>query len=805
MRLFRLLSELKRRRVYQVAAAYAVAGFAVLEAADLVLPALSAPAWIYRGLVILVLAGFPVVVGLAWTFDVTPEGVRRDPGPGHDTGTDESAIPSDRAAPDGAAEPERSIGPRSGPPVRLPGARRLMAGTLVLGLAGVGAWLAGRRAAHPPAPDPASSLAVLPFAPAVPDSGLERLGRDLVITLSSTLAATAGIGTVEPLAVLATIPPGSGPLTLEEAGEAARSLGAERVIHGALLRSDGGIRVEVGLYETDGLRRVGNQSLTADHVGALTDSATLAALRLLWRDATSSPPSPGAISTGSVTALQAYLDGERAIAEGRWREAPEHFARAVAADSTFWFAYWRLQYALGYHGSPVDSVVRARVWEHRDQLPDRDRLLIEAWSAPAPERIRILREVTTRYPSYWPAWWHLADTYVHTGGYLGYTRSDSRTALERTLALNPRFVSAWSHLFWVASATRDVETMRRVIQELSAAHYDRVTLQEAGINTLTYYRAQLAIAESDGVPASVIEAGVSELSSYRGPAEPEGLASGLASVGFLAAQIELSREILRRGNALAPMEWAQHLALAHAWAGRGGWDSALVAADRYAASATDATGTLFPYQIAVSGAWAGALDPETARARRPTPGLARETPPAVAAETAWLDGVLASAAASGPALALARDRLVDSGGEWSGLLDRSLDAFATALAGDTVGAARQLVALEQESAAVGAHGGYGPAHPFLNGIQRLSAARWLLAAGDTVAARTLLPWHEAVFPGRLYRLQLANQVLATPALRLRRELAEAAGRPREAAAYDALFRERWDPGVAGSAEGHRAP
>lgn len=803
MRLFRLLSELKRRRVYQVAAAYAVASFAVLEGADLVLPALSAPAWIYRGLVILVLAGFPVILVLAWVFDITPEGVRRDPGPTPDGETKDTE--TDTAYTETDVNEEGSTGP-SAPPIPLPRGRWLLAGTLAVGLAGIGAWLAGRQAGPPSAPAPTASLAVLPFAPAVPDSGLERLGRELVITLSATLAGTAEFSTVEPLAILATVPPGSGPLTLQEAGELASAFGAERVVHGALLRSNGGIRVEVGLYETDGLHRVGNQSITADRVGALTDSATMATLRLLWRDAPSSPPSPGAISTGSVTALQAYLDGERAIAEGRWREAPEHFARAVAADSSFWFAYWRLQYSLGYHGSPVDSVVRARVWEHRDQLPDRDRLLIEAWNAPTPEQIRILRDATTRYPSYWPAWWHLADTYVHTGGYLGYTRGDSRTALERTLALNPRFASAWSHLFWIASATRDVETMRRIIAELSAAHYDRVTLREAGINTLTFYEAQLAIAEAAGpVPDRVIDAGVSELSAYRGPGEPEGLAAGLASTGFLTAQIELSREIVRRGNAPASMERAQQFALSHAWAGRGGWDSALVAADRYSASAADPAGTLFPYQIAVTGAWAGAVDPDAAGARRPTAGLAGETPPAIAAETAWLDGVLAFATGSAAELVRARHRLADSGGEWSGLLDRSLDAFAAALEGDTVGAARRLVALERESAEAGAHRAYGADHPFLNGIHRLSAARWLLAAGDTVAARWLLPWHEAVFPARLYRLRLANQVLATPALRLRWALAEAAGRPPEAAGYEALFRERWGPGVVEAGERNPTP
>ena len=771
MRLSRLLSELKRRRVYQVAAAYAVAGFAVLEAADLVLPALPAPAWTYRALVILVLVGFPVVVVLAWVFDITPEGVERDRGPDEDD--------------DG--EPALAT-------IRLPAARQLMVITVVAAVVGIGAWLAGRRTSSAPGLDPRAHLAVLPFAPAVPDSGLERIGRELVVTVSSALAGTGELTTVEPLAVLARVPEG-GRATLRDAREAAAALGAEHLLHGGLVRSNDGIRMEIALYETGDLRPLGTETTTASDVHALTDSAAVAALRLLWTDADAAPPSPGALATGSLDALQAYLEGERAIAAGRWREAPEHFARAVAADSGFWYAYWRLQYALRYHGSPVDSVVRARVWEHRHDLPDRDRLLIEATAAPLPESIALLEETTERFPTFWPAWWQLAERYIHDGGYLGYTLADSRTALERTLTLNPRFVSAWSHLFWIGRAVRDTATMRRVLEELSAAHYDRVTLQEAGINTLEFYRAQLAIAEGPGVPDRVIETGVTELSSYRGPQPPENLASSLTVAGFLAAQIELSRAILQRGAATPPMERAQHLARAYAWAGRGGWDSALVAIDAYAAAASDPEDLLHPYRLAVVGVWEGALPVTAARERRPGAGSSPEVEAAMRAEIAWLDGLIAAAVGDPAGLARARDALTD-GTDWAPLLDRSLAALALAVDGDTLGAARALSALELESAEQGLHADYGPDHPFLNGVHRLTAARWLMAHDDPITARRLLSWHEVVLPGRLYRLMLANQVMTAPALRIRWQLARAAGQSRQAALYERLFRERWaEPGL----------
>ena len=69
-----LLSELKRRRVFRVAAAYVVIAFAALQAVDVVAPALRLPEYTLTLFVILALIGFIAAVGLAWAFDVVPGG-----------------------------------------------------------------------------------------------------------------------------------------------------------------------------------------------------------------------------------------------------------------------------------------------------------------------------------------------------------------------------------------------------------------------------------------------------------------------------------------------------------------------------------------------------------------------------------------------------------------------------------------------------------------------------------------------------------------------------------------------------------
>ncbi len=73
----RLASELKRRRVYPVIAAYAVVAFILLQVGEITFGPLGLPNWVMVALIIVVSVGFPVVVVLAWVFDITPTGIRR--------------------------------------------------------------------------------------------------------------------------------------------------------------------------------------------------------------------------------------------------------------------------------------------------------------------------------------------------------------------------------------------------------------------------------------------------------------------------------------------------------------------------------------------------------------------------------------------------------------------------------------------------------------------------------------------------------------------------------------------------------
>lgn len=75
-RLQSFIGELKRRHVTQVAVAYGIIAFGVMQVADIFFPALKLPDWTITALAVVLIIGLPIAICLAWAFDITPAGVR---------------------------------------------------------------------------------------------------------------------------------------------------------------------------------------------------------------------------------------------------------------------------------------------------------------------------------------------------------------------------------------------------------------------------------------------------------------------------------------------------------------------------------------------------------------------------------------------------------------------------------------------------------------------------------------------------------------------------------------------------------
>jgi TolB-like protein/Flp pilus assembly protein TadD len=73
--------EVRRRKVYRVAAAYVIAAGFIIQISSAVFPAWELPNWAFRLVVVFLLIGFPISLILAWAYDLTPQGIRATPAP----------------------------------------------------------------------------------------------------------------------------------------------------------------------------------------------------------------------------------------------------------------------------------------------------------------------------------------------------------------------------------------------------------------------------------------------------------------------------------------------------------------------------------------------------------------------------------------------------------------------------------------------------------------------------------------------------------------------------------------------------
>jgi len=78
-RFISFLSELKERKVLRVAVAYFVVTWIVIQIGESTFEALNLPVWSETLLVVFVMLGFPFALLLAWAYELTPDGIVKDP------------------------------------------------------------------------------------------------------------------------------------------------------------------------------------------------------------------------------------------------------------------------------------------------------------------------------------------------------------------------------------------------------------------------------------------------------------------------------------------------------------------------------------------------------------------------------------------------------------------------------------------------------------------------------------------------------------------------------------------------------
>ena len=589
-------------------------------------------------------------------------------------------------------------------------------------------WLFRDRASPAPADAAATEpnvVAVLPFASSGADTALERLGRDLVFTLSAALDGVGDLRTADAHAILIQTSSGGGLHTIEEAMDVARRLGAGRLLTGSLVRVGADVRIDGEVYQVGERGRV-RASFTAspDSLAALTDSLSQRVLPALLRGGAIPEASlESALRTRSVPALRAFLEGEQLLASSEWDSAIAAYGRAWQADTTFWLAVSRMAFALDWVLKPVPEALLRGLQRNAPSLPPRERLEFAAKFASADSGVtrsaERFRELVTRYPTSWFGWFAYGDLLMHAGPIVGRPLDAARPLFARTLELNPALAPAWDHDLALAAAAGDVARLR---QGLAALERLNARPRDAYADVVLSARLLLSLIERDSVAlgsaldsvvADKVAAGRAASSFY----EP-------LMFGFPEAEVVLARAVLARETDAA-VEAAYRKAEAYGLAAGGKWDSAV-------ATMPDAAEA---YGLAVLAAAADERSWDSATVR---PGAGPAS-----ADRLFLDGVVAFGRRDRDGLDRAARQLSRLREPAAGHAARALGFYGLALGGDSKRAGTGLAELEwrlaeeKYSAVIDIR--------FMPALDRWFAARWLATAGDTAQAERLLLVSESRF------------------------------------------------------------
>ncbi len=351
----RLLAELKRRKVVRVALVYAATAFAVLQAADIMLPQMNVPEWAMGLLVAFVLFGFPIALVLAWALELTPEGIRRT-----------------------EAAPEH-VEPGTTPP--LLGKRTVLASALLVAV-GIGlsaGWLlksntqervepaavavsadvgvpAQADAQQPPGTrDPAEieSIAVLPFVNMSPDPENAYFADGISEELLNILAGIEGLKVASRTSAFS-FKGSNTPIP-----EIARQLGVRHVLEGSVRKQGNRVRITAQLIQAGDDAHLWSERYDRDLDDIFQVQEDIAqAITVALEDILGTRQVAVEAPTRNLDAYQRYLHGRsRFYQRAELDQAIEDFRFAVDRDPDFaeaWAFLAATYWMQGSAGYPTD-------------------------------------------------------------------------------------------------------------------------------------------------------------------------------------------------------------------------------------------------------------------------------------------------------------------------------------------------------------------------------------------------------------------------------------------------------------------
>ena len=370
-------------------------------------------------------------------------------------------------------------GAMQGAPLPLTRGRRWVryaVGLVALVGLGIGGWWAALRATGRGTPSQfaagAEVIAVMPLG-STGDSALARLGRDLVVTVSTNLDGVGTLRLVDAMSVLQRARELPQPIPLEAARALASDLGASSVLHGSLIPEGQMVRVDLVLVPVAGGDPLARTTLrlSSVSVSALTDSISLSVLQQIWRDGKAPSPYLREVATASGEALRAFLEGEALLERFDVPNALAAYARATAADSLFAQAWFRISNTRAIALQPTDTAVERHLDAVESRLPERDRalrVLGRAGHLSAIARADSAEALAARYPESYLAQYRAGDPYLHLLPRFGRAITGAAPYLDRLETLSPNHADNAQHRLMLANTVGDTAAIRVAARDFAS-------------------------------------------------------------------------------------------------------------------------------------------------------------------------------------------------------------------------------------------------------------------------------------------------------------------------------------------------
>jgi tetratricopeptide (TPR) repeat protein len=470
---------IRRARMVRVLLVYLGAAWGVLEVADLLQESLSLPPWVVPVAILLLLIGLVIILATAWVQAGAGSG-------GAAPDRDDRPAGEDLPGPWEVDPKGLAASLRQGRLPHLTWSRSILGGVFafwfLFGLAGLYVVIKDRGRSFAPteavADVSAEGIAIVPFT--VRGEDLEVWREGMVDLLSTSLDDVGGYRTIDSRTVMArwseAVPEGEA-ADLATTLEVAKRTGARYAVSGSAVGLGDKVRLAAEVYDVSSGESVGTGQVEgpADSVLSLVNQLAVQTMQVLLRQEGGEGVTARAamsLTTASLPALKAYLEGEAYFRRADFDRAIEAYERALNDDPDLALAHFRLADAYGWS----ENIQSERGYEHlleaerlADRLSHRDRAILDGNVALIEgdlSAVESVREITRRYPDDPDAWFLLSEFYFHHGDDLLLDWDDIGGVFDKPVELEPRFAPYYVHQFDYAVIQRDTAGARRAMENL---------------------------------------------------------------------------------------------------------------------------------------------------------------------------------------------------------------------------------------------------------------------------------------------------------------------------------------------------